>query len=466
MNRKWRIPPVHRSLVGQTTVLSLALLLLALGYFVFMPVMTMDLPDPKQRTLTLASISVFEALSDPEKPLSSIEDTEALREVADANAQFRLYVRRGAEKVQIGAPPRWEGALDYSELWSSQEASAVDGNGPIGPYPYVSFSFSEENALGISRYRLVEGQEIYFEIGGIQVPIQQATERLAFWEPEFFWNWTQDYLAVGGAVLAGVLFLLFLLVRSMRRLARVAQSLDPQAPSHRLPEKGLPTEIVPMVRAINRMIRRIDRANEEQAFFLAAAAHELRTPLTIVRTRLENLPEGQDKEELKNDLRRMSRLVDQLLRLMSVRNKGKPSETVDLVSIAKNVVSERAPLVIDKGVEIDLDANGRRVEVSGDERLLKVALSNLVDNALSFSDPGQRLMVQVGPEKNITVRDEGPGIPPKELDNIFQPFAKNPPNRPGHGLGLAITRSIMALHGGSVNAANHKNGGATFALQF
>ena len=292
MNRKWRIPPVHRSLVGQTTVLSLALLLLALGYFVFMPVMTMDLPDPKQRTLTLASISVFEALSDPEKPLSSIEDTEALREVAAANAQFRLYVRRGAEKVQIGAPPRWEGALDYSELWSSQEASAVDGNGPIGPYPYVSFSFSEENALGISRYRLVEGQEIYFEIGGIQAPIQQATERLAFWEPEFFWNWTQDYLAVGGAVLAGVLFLLFLLVRSMRRLARVAQSLDPQAPSHRLPEKGLPTEIVPMVRAINRMIRRIDRANEEQAFFLAAAAHELRTPLTIVRTRLENLPEG------------------------------------------------------------------------------------------------------------------------------------------------------------------------------
>ena len=464
MSRKWRIPPVHRSLVGQTTLLSLALLLLALGYFVFLPFLTMDLPDPKQRTMSFVTFGVFDLLRDPEKPLSAVEDREEIREAAAVNARFRLYIRRGSEEVQIGGPPRWEGALDYSELWSTQEMSAIDGNGPAGPY--VSFSFSEENALGISSYRLSQGQETYYEIGGIEVPIQRATERPAFWDPEVFWNWTQDYLAVGGAVFAGVLFLLFLLVRSMRRLANVAQSLDPQAPSHRLPEKGLPTEIVPMVRAINRMIRRIDRANEEQAFFLAAAAHELRTPLAIVRTRLENLPEGEDKEELKNDLRRMSRLVDQLLRLMSVRNKGKPSDTVDLVSIAKNVVAERAPLVIDKGVEIDLDADGQPVEVSGDERLLKVALANLVDNALSFSDPGQRLMVQVSPDKNITVRDEGPGIPHEEMDNIFQPFAKNPPNRRGHGLGLAITRSIMALHGGSVNAANHKRGGASFALQF
>ena len=464
MKGKWRVPPVHRSLVGQTTLLSLALLLLALGYFVFMPFLTMDLPDPKQRTISIVSFNVFDVLNDPEKPLSAIEDAEDVNEAAAANSQFRLFIKRGSEEVQIGGPPRWEDALDYSELWSTREASAVEGDGPAGAF--VSFRFSEDNALGVSSYRFSEGQETFYEIGGVEVPIQRATEMPAFWDPEIFWDWTQKYIGVAGAVFAGVLFLLFLLVRSMRRLANVAQSLDPQAPSHGLPEKGLPTEIVPMVRAINRMIRRIDQANEEQAFFLAAAAHELRTPLAIVRTRLENLPDGEDKEELKNDLRRMSRLVDQLLRLMSVRNKGKPSETVDLVAIAKNVVAERAPLVIDKGVEIDLDADGQPVEVSGDERLLKVALANLVDNALSFSDPGQRLMVQVSPDKNITVRDEGPGIPHGELDNIFRPFAKNPPNRQGHGLGLAITRSIMALHGGSVNAANHKRGGASFALQF
>ena len=464
MKKTRRIPPIFRSLVGQTTLLSLALLLLALAYFVFLPILTMERPDPKQSTLYLASSSMFQVLNNSEEPLSTIADAEDIREVMAENSQFRLYVRRGAEEMQIGAPPRWSSVFSNSELWSSKEESATNDYTPASSF--ASFNFSEGAAVGMSNYRLYEGQEYYYEIGGVEFPIERTTGWLAGRDLAFFWIWSKNFLAVGGAILAGVLFLLYLLVRSLRRLASVAQSLDPQAPNHSLPEKGLPTEILPMVRAINSMIGRIDEANEEQAFFLAAAAHELRTPLAIVRTRLENLPDGPDKEELKDDLRRMTSLVDQLLRLMSVRNKGAPSQTVDLVSVARNVVAERAPLVIDKGVEIDLDANGESVQVRGDERLLRVALANLVDNALSFSKSGQRLEVQVGPRKKITVRDQGPGIPDKELENIFRPFAKNPPNRRGHGLGLAITRSIMALHGGSVNATNLKGGGASFALQF
>ena len=464
MKKTRRIPPIFRSLVGQTTLLSLALLLLALAYFVFLPILTMERPDPKQSTLYLASNSMFQVLNNSEEPLSAIADAEDMREVMAENSQFRLYVRRGTEEMQIGAPPRWSSVFSNSELWSSKEEAATNDYTPASSF--ASFNFSEGAAAGMSSYRLYEGQEYYYEIGGVEFPIERATGWLAGRDPAFFWIWSKNFLAVGGAILAGVLFLLYLLVRSLRRLANVAQSLDPQAPSHSLPEKGLPAEILPMVRAINSMIGRIDEANEEQAFFLAAAAHELRTPLAIVRTRLENLPDGPDKEELKDDLRRMTSLVDQLLRLMSVRNKGAPSQTVDLVSVARNVVAERAPLVIDKGVEIDLDANGEPVQVRGDERLLRVALANLVDNALSFSRSGQRLEVQVGPRKKITVRDQGPGIPDKELENIFRPFAKNPPNRRGHGLGLAITRSIMALHGGSVNATNLKGGGASFALQF
>ena len=463
MKKTRRIPPIFRSLVGQTTLLSLALLLLSLAYFVFLPALTME-RDPVQDTLFFVSGNVQQVLNDSEQPLSAIRDAEGVREAAAANSQFRLYVRRGPEDLQIGAPARWSSAFDYTELWSSQEESANKDYTPASSF--AGFNFNEGTSTGRAYYRMFEGQDYYVEIGGVEVPIKQVTGWLAGMDPAYFWDWSQDFLAVGGAILAGVLFLLFLLVRSLRRLASVAQSLDPQAPSHSLPEKGLPAEILPMVRAINRMIGRIDEANEEQAFFLAAAAHELRTPLAIVRTRLENLPDGPDKEDLKDDLRRMTRLVEQLLRLMSVRNTGRPSATVDLVSVARNVVAERAPLVIDKGVEINLDANGHSVQVRGDERLLRVALANLVDNALSFSKSGQRLDVQVGPRKKITVRDQGPGIPDKELENIFRPFAKNPPNRRGHGLGLAITRSIMALHGGSVNATNLKGGGASFALQF
>ena len=463
MKKARRIPPIFRSLVGQTTLLSLALLLLSLAYFVFLPTLTRE-RDPIQNTLFFVSGNVQQVLNDSEKPLSAIKEAEGVHEAAVANSQFRLYARRGPEDFQIGEPARWSSVFDYSKLWSSQEESANEGYTPASSF--AGFNFNEGTSIGRAYYRLYEGQEYYVEIGGVEVPIEQVTGWLAGMDPAFFWAWSQDFVTVGGAILAGVLFLLFLLVRSLRRLASVAQSLDPQAPSHSLPEKGLPAEILPMVRAINHMIGRIDEANEQQAFFLAAAAHELRTLLAIVRTRLENLPDGADKEQLKDDLRRITGLVDQLLRLMSVRNKSAPSQTVDLVSIARNVVAERAPLVIDKGVEIDLDANGESVQVRGDERLLKVALANLVDNALSFSKTGQRLEVQVGPERNITVRDQGPGIPADELENIFRPFAKNPPNRRGYGLGLAITHSIMVLHGGSVNATNLKDGGASFALQF
>ena len=458
MNGKWRIPAVHRSLAGQITLLSCTLLLLALAYFVFLPVMDMQ-SDPVERTEDLVARPVWEALSsDPKMPLGAIAESEDVQAAAAANSSFRLYVRRGSEEFRMGGEPRWQEAWDFPQLASDARVEEQSGTS------YLRIDEGASRAL--IQTDLWDGEAWYMEIGGIETPIAKANGLLRGADPIYFWMLSQGLLAVGGAILLGVLCLILVLIRSSRRLAGIARSLDPQAPSHVLPETGVPTEILPMVRAINHMIRKIDQANEEQAFFLAAAAHELRTPLAVVRTRLENLPEGQDKEELKNDLRRMSRLVDQLLRLMSVRNQGTPSEPVDLVCVAKNVVAERAPLVIDKGVEIDLDADGQRVEVRGDEHLLQVALANLVDNALSFSDSGQRLMVQVSPDRNITVRDEGPGIPAKELENIFQPFAKNPPNRPGHGLGLAITRSIMALHGGSVKAANQKGGGAAFALQF
>ncbi|MCY4155995.1 MAG: HAMP domain-containing sensor histidine kinase [Gammaproteobacteria bacterium] len=455
------LPPIHRSLIGQTTLLSLALLVLGVTLLVFLPVLTMERPDPLQRTLYLAVGAAAQAQMKADTPLRTLLETKEIRAVMAANDRFRLYVQRGAEDFQIGMSPRWTHAFSLPDLLFAAESP--DRNRVSS---FASFEFNEDGAVGRSGYRRSGGQYYYYEVGGIEVAVKQATGLLAGLSPALFWAWFKDYLAVGSAILAGVLLVLFLLVRSFRRLANIAQSLGPQAPGRLLPEKGLPIEIVPMVRAINRLIRRVERTNEEQAFFISAAAHELRTPLAVLRTRLENLPDGADKDDLRNDLRRMARLVDQLLRLMSVRNKSAPSSAVNLVEVARNVVAERAPIVIGQGVEIDLDAASETVQVDGDKCLLEVALANLVDNALSFSKSGQTLQVKVGPKRCVTVKDQGPGVPAAELENIFRPFAKSPPNRQGHGLGLAITRSIMALHGGSVRAANRKRGGASFALRF
>ena len=76
------------------------------------------------------------------------------------------------------------------------------------------------------------------------------------------------------------------------------------------------------------------------------------------------------------------------------------------------------------------------------------------------------MKVSVDSTGTVSVSDCGPGIPDDDLERIFEPFAKSPPNRQGHGLGLAIVRAVMTAHGGEVSARNAAGGGADFALQF
>ena len=151
---------------------------------------------------------------------------------------------------------------------------------------------------------------------------------------------------------------------------------------------------------------------------------------------------------------------------MHIRNQRDVEDEVNLVATARDVVAERAPLSIDRGIDIELESEPQALIVKGHAGLIWVAIANLVDNAISFSKSGDALKVSVDADGTVAVRDCGPGIAPDELERIFEPFAKNPPNRQGHGLGLAIVRAIMTAHGGNVSARNIRGGGADFTLRF
>ena len=99
------------------------------------------------------------------------------------------------------------------------------------------------------------------------------------------------------------------------------------------------------------------------------------------------------------------------------------------------------------------------VERTGNAALVRVAVGNLLDNALSFSPPGGAVHVELDAAGLLTVRDEGPGIPPDKLIAVFEPFMSFPPNRKGHGLGLAIVTAVVDLHGGSVSAEKRRSCG-------
>ena len=214
------------------------------------------------------------------------------------------------------------------------------------------------------------------------------------------------------------------------------------------------------------MLSRIDETQKQHNFFLSTAAHEMRTPLTVLRTRLEMMDEGNLKEKLIDDVRRLSHLVNQLLRLMRIGGPKNHEHDIDLVQCCQRVVRERHLLAETAGVKLSFEIEQSAVIIPGDEGLMEVAIANLVDNAVSFSSAGQTVELKVKADYSVSVRDHGLGIPDDKLANLFEPFAKFPPNRNGHGLGLAIVKAIAQLHNGNVSADNAEDGGARFTLTF
>lgn len=449
-----------RSLIARMTLLSVVFLVLAVGWFAIVPYWRYADQDPLVLTKNRARWEIQTLTLGPEADFASLAGSEILGEIAEANSRFRYHVRSGAEEASFGPPPRHLATIPRLRTMledTQRQSSQVYWDAIIqdeGFETWVSFEFDE-------------GVETYVELSGIDTPIESVSNRFAAVNPMAFWFRSGNALIAGGGVLLIAFVVLLLAARSVRTLARAADAIDATSGDRRLlPEEGLPTEVATLVRAVNEMIRRVEAAHEEQEMFLATAAHELRTPMAVLRTRLEELPESETKSVLRDDVRRMASLVDQLLRLMQIRASQDLPDQVDLVATARDVVAERAPLSIDRGVDIELESGPESLLVKGHQGLVGVAIANLVDNAISFSKSGDNLRVSVDETGRVAVSDCGPGIPGTELERIFEPFAKSPPNRQGHGLGLAIVRAVMAAHGGDVSARNVEGGGATFALQF
>lgn len=454
---KW----LRRSLIGRMTLLSVVFLVLAAGWFTIVPYWSyLAREDPLDSTRGRAHAEIALLAIDAQVPLASLEESAILKEVADANPGFRFYLRRDTEQFHFGnAPQHLALASSMRELLENRQAEPSR--------TYSSLEIQEQGAPTLISFTHDEDRNYYYEIGGITTPIASTQNIFEAVDPMGFWFRSKNPLIAGAGVLLIAFVVLLLAARSLRSLTRAARSFDMRTAERALlPVEGLPTEVASLVRAINEMVERVEKTHEEQELFLATAAHELRTPMAVLRTRLEELPESETKETLRNDVRRMASLVEQLLRLVHIHNNRDLPDQVDLVATARNVVAERAPLSIDRGVDIELVSEPESLVVKGHRGLVGVAIANLVDNAISFSKSGDTLKVSVDTSGKVSVSDCGPGIPSSELERIFEPFSKSPPNRQGHGLGLAIVRAVMTAHGGEVSARNAVGGGADFALQF
>jgi len=261
--------------------------------------------------------------------------------------------------------------------------------------------------------------------------------------------------------------------RMRRRLSPIvtastrAAEIGPEASHVRLPTAGVPAEILPLVRAVNHGLNRLDGALAMQKEFLANASHELRTPLTVLRTRLSLLEEGELRDKLEEDAVVLSRLIGQVLRASELEGMDIVlDQDVDLAQLCRGVASYLAPAAAKEGKTIHVDGDAE-VVVRANFEALGQAVSNLVDNALAHTPAGTVVEIEVSerPEPRVRVRDHGPGIPPDERGKIFERFwRKDRSKRSGAGLGLSIVARAVEAHHGRVEVEEAPGGGALFSI--
>ncbi|AWL06192.1 ATP-binding protein [Massilia oculi] len=269
------------------------------------------------------------------------------------------------------------------------------------------------------------------------------------------------------AVLLGQLILLAaftwagvrLATRPLARLADAADSLGPDLKSEPLPESG-PQEVTRAARAFNAMQARIAGYMSERTQILAAISHDLQTPITRMRMRADMLDDAVQRDKMNRDLREMEALVkDGVAYARTLHGTLEAPCRIDADALLCSLVGDYQ----DAGRAVTLRGKAGASMATRPHALRRI-LGNLVDNGLKYAGAVEVSVGQAAAGKlAILVRDFGPGIPDEELEKVFEPFYRLEASRNrdtgGTGLGLAIARQLAATLDGTLDLANHPEGG-------
>jgi two-component system OmpR family sensor kinase len=253
--------------------------------------------------------------------------------------------------------------------------------------------------------------------------------------------------------------------------------IGPRDLRQRLPLPRVHDEAGQLIAAINQLLECLELASAAQQRFVSEAAHELRTPLAVLRSGLEvtlQRPRGAEEsraalEQAMGEVERLCAIAEDLLALARLDAEAAVERTpVDLREIAAEASAMAQTLAETRHQEFTVDAH-KRIVVHGSAGDLRRVVLNLLDNAVKFTP--ERGKIEIGVTTNgstalISVRDSGPGIDPRDIDHIFDPFYRSrSANGAGSGLGLALSREIVRRHGGVIQAANRAAGGCEIQVR-
>ena len=262
-------------------------------------------------------------------------------------------------------------------------------------------------------------------------------------------------------------------------LMRLASSVTKRGPQDLSPfEKKVPSEMYPLVTSLNKLMTRLDLSLKQSEDFIAEAAHRVRTPLATVRSHADATLQRVSKKENRDALRSMVRAIDEASRaasqlldhaMITFRSDNQQKEPINLNDLVQNLIDNLTPIAEMKDIELKFKQEDK-IKLYGDFILIQNAIRNLIDNALKYSPYEGIITVSIGtsPISFLEIHDQGPGFPPKDLDNLTMRFTRgqNSNGIVGSGLGLTIAKDVANAHGAKLQLSNHEKGGACVTLLF
>lgn len=267
------------------------------------------------------------------------------------------------------------------------------------------------------------------------------------------------------------------LVAPINRLTRTAAAVKAGKLNARSDLHG-EDEIAHLSKTFDSMVASVERDRQFERRVTSDVAHELRTPLMSIQASVEAMIDGvyaSDQEHLElvdNEVRRLSRLVDALLKLSRLENRSQPmkQEVIDLGELVREIALTHELFVTESGLTISYNSSDR-VLVLGDQDMIRQAVVNLISNAIRYTPAGGHINVSVRrgtAMASIIVADTGIGLTPDEAKMVFSRFWRADAGRTrasgGLGIGLAVVKEVVERHNGWVSVEGEKGKGATFTI--
>jgi signal transduction histidine kinase len=384
-----------------------------------------------------------------------VGETEALRNHCERNPHFRFAVFDPSNGALL-AGSSVELAKSFEALMGNVEVYGSLFHLSDDPNPnargYVRTTLTPFGRLGT----IVYGADFHWDDVLYQLRAYLVTENLLAYLPLCALISLIGYRVVRGSL------------APLRAAAVDIGDITVDRLSQRVPNDNLPSEIQPFIDAVNAALQRVREGVARQKRFTANSAHELRTPIAILCARLDRMEECPLKIELQRDALRIRTILEQLLVLAQIDERGddRAPPTLDLGEVVLAAIADLMPIAYENRRQIEFDAPGAPVPVHAYHWAVESVVTNLIENALRAEPQGGAILVRVTSDAIVEVIDHGPGVAPPDRELIFEPFWRKSDATPGVGLGLAIAKELMEKQHGRLWVEETVGGGASFKLAF